>query len=919
MEKQIYNLSAVEVFAKISADQKGLTSEEAQKRLKEFGKNAVQKKQNWSWFSILVGQFSDALVWILLVAALLSLLFGELRDAVIISLIVVINTTIGFFQEFKAEKTLENIRRLATDKAVVLRDGEKVEIDASFLVRGDVVFLAPGDTVPADCYLLEGYDLYTNEFIFTGESKSKKKKLGAVAEENISLTDMQNMMFMGTAVTRGMAVAMVVGTGADTELGHIANLVTQVKNEETPLQKQMRILGRDVTVLALTIGILVLIAGRNYNLSWYNSFLFALALAVSVVPNGLPAAMSVALSLGMRRLLKKNVLAKKLNAVETLASVNIICTDKTGTITRNELMVTNILCADDEFTLDGDGYQSKGNFYSFGRKIDPKNFPELKTLLQIGVMCNDSSLCEKDGNCVITGDPTEGALIVAAKKYSGNLDLFKDGLEKINENPFSSERMRMSVVCRDTKHGQVTSFVKGSPDVMIDLCTHKLMEGKIVSFSQAEKQKARNGYNAMSAQALRVLAFASRDLTDFYDIAKGVNETASAEALTDEAEKKLVWVGMMGMIDPPRTDVHKAIAECISSGIKVIMITGDYEVTAEAIARKVGLFTSPRALVINGKALDQISDEQLATVIQEKEVAFARIAPAQKLRIATVLKNYGAVIAMTGDGVNDAPALKKADIGVAMGLIGTDVAKEASDMILLDDNFSSIVRVIKEARTIYQNLKKFVYFVFVANAGELFTVIIGVLLQVPAPLVAVQILAIDLGTDIFPSFALSLEPSEPNVMRRRPFNNREKIIDSAGVWRLIRVGLIMALGAVIAFILSMKRGGWDFGNKIDASSVLYIRSTTAAYAVLAMTQMANLMQARSETLSVFTVGFFKNKYALGAIVISIGLLLSFMYLPVLQQYLHMMPITWKDWIAVLVTTIAVFVFEEGRKVENKNI
>jgi Ca2+-transporting ATPase len=904
MEKQIYNLTAEEVLEKFEATIAGLTSKEAEDRIKKYGKNAVEKKQAWSWFSLLLAQFNDALVWILLVAGTLAFIFGEFRDTTIILLIVGINASIGFFQEYKAEKTLENIRRLASDRAVVLRDGERKEIDASLLVPGDVIVLASGDSVAADGYLLESYDVYANEFIFTGESKSSKKKAGAIAEQQLVLADMDNMVFMGTSLTRGSATVLVTDTGMKTQLGHIAHMVSEVKEEETPLQKQMRTLGRDVSALAVLIGILVMIAGRYSGISLYENFLFALALAVSVVPEGLPAAISVALSLGMKKLLKYNVLAKKLNAVETLASVSIICSDKTGTITRNELMVTNIIVGDEELTVDGEGYQGKGDFYSFGRKIDAHSYPQLETILRIGAICNDSALVEKDGVASIAGDPTEGALIVAAKKYQSDLSFFSSDWKKIDENPFSSERMRMSVICSEISSGKITSFVKGSPDVLIDLCTHKQVDGQIIPFTETEKQKVKNSYNAMSKLALRVLAFAQKDLSEI-----------DQKNFSLEAEKNLVWVGMMGMIDPPRADVHKAIDECIRSGIKVIMITGDYEVTAEAIARKVGLLKSSNAQVINGKTLDLMSDEELIAKIFEKEIAFARIAPEQKLRIATLLKKSGAVIAMTGDGVNDAPALKRADIGVAMGIIGTDVAKEASDMILLDDNFASIVHGIKEGRTIYQNLKKFVYYVFTSNVSEFLTVIIGVILQIPAPLAAVQILAIDLGTDIFPSFSLGLEPSEPGIMHRKPFSVKEKAIDSAGVWRLLRVGLIMAIGAVIAFILSMKRGGWDFGNKIDANSVLYIRSTTAAYAVLSMTQMANLMQARSETLSVFALGFFKNKYAIGAIVISVSILLSFMYVPFCQQYLRMLPIMWKDWMVVLVTMFAVFVFEEQRKAE----
>lgn len=903
MEKQIYNLKAEEVLQKFSASKGGLTSKEAQKRLKEFGKNAVKKKQNWSWFSILLGQFNDALVWILLVAGFLAFLFSEYRDTTIILLIVFINAAIGFFQEYKAEKTLENIKKLSSEKAVVMRDGEKIEIDARFLVPGDIICLSPGDTAAADAYLIEGYDVYVNEFIFTGESKPKKKQVGVLEGGGHLVADISNMIFMGSSVTRGEIMAVVVRTGMKTELGRIAYLVNEVKEDETPLQKHMRILGRDVSILAVSIGVLVLIAGYYNETSWYDNFLFALALSVSVVPEGLPAAISVALSLGMKKLLKHNVLAKKLNAVETLASVNIICSDKTGTITRNELMVTNVIAGDDEFAVDGEGYGEKGNFFQFGRIADQKNFPLLEKIMRIAHLCNEAALVQRGGKFSITGDPTEGALLVAAEKYDRNFERLCENERKINKIPFSSEKMRMSVIAKNTK-GEINSYVKGSPDVLIDLCTHKQTISGIIPFTAEEKRKAKNSYDTMSKQALRVLAFAERSLEDIAE-----------DKILEEADRNLVWVGMMGMIDPPRADVQKAIDECLSSGIKVIMITGDYEVTAEAIARKVGLLRLPNAEIINGKTLNGLSDAELIKKISEKEVVFARIAPEQKLRIATALKNNGAVIAMTGDGVNDAPALKKADIGIAMGIIGTDVAKEASDMILLDDNFASIVRAIREGRTIFQNLKKFVYYVFTSNVSEFFTVVIGVLLQIPAPISAVQILAIDLGTDILPSFSLSLEPSEPNIMKRKPFGIKERLIGFQGIWRLVSVGIIMATGAVIAFVLSMKRGGWDFGNKIDTSSVLYVTSTTAAYAVLAMTQMANLLEARSAELSVFTIGFFKNKFAIGAIFISTGILLLFMYIPLCQEYLHMLPITWKDWAVVVASVLAVFIFEEGRKAE----
>ncbi|HEX8974494.1 MAG TPA: cation-transporting P-type ATPase [Patescibacteria group bacterium] len=909
MPKQTYNLTKEEIFEKFSCSEKGLSSEEVAKRLKQFGKNAVQKKRNWSALTLLKNQFNNALVWILIIAAFLAVPFHEYRDTVILLIIVFINSAIGFFQEFKAEQTLEQIRNLTSDKAIVLRDGEKIEIDASLLVPGDVVFLFAGDTVPADGYVLEGYDIFANEFIFTGESKAGRKIVGAIQEVGLPLSDMDNMVFMGSSITRGEAKALITQTGMQTELGRIAGMVTEIREEETPLQKQMRVLGRDVTILALIIAGLVLVAGHYSHMSWYDGFLFALALAVAVVPNGLPAAISVSLSLGMRRLLKDNVLAKKLNAVETLAQVTIICTDKTGTITRNELMVTHVVAADEEFTIDGQGYEPRGDFRQFGRIIDVEKFPCLRPLFKTAYLCNDAALVKSNDTYSITGDPTEGALIVAAKKYKEKFDHLCNKDEKLDENPFSSERMRMSVVYKNPQDGSCTSYVKGSPDVVLNLCTHKLTRDGIVPFTEEEKQKVRNSNDAMSKQALRVLAFAMRDLSDM-----------ERSNFSNEAEKNLVWLGMMGMIDPPRADVHKAIDDCLNSGIKVIMITGDYEITAQAIAKKVGLLKNSDAEVVNGKALDALSDETLINKVFSREIVFARITPEQKLRIATLLRKHGAIIAMTGDGVNDAPALKKADIGVAMGKIGTDVAKEAADMILMDDNFASIVKVIKEGRTIYQNLRKIVYFAFAANASEFFTAALGVLLQIPAPITAVQILAIDLGTDVLPSFSLSLEPSEPMIMKRKPFDAKERAISSEGVWRLARVGLIIAIGAVIAFILSMLRGGWIFGNKIDPGSVLYIKSTTAAYAVLSMGQMANLLQARSETLSMFALGFFKNKFAIGSIIISFGVLMAFMYVPLLASGLRMSPIDWRDWIAVALTAAAVFVFEEARKAEitNKN-
>ncbi|MDI6777939.1 MAG: cation-transporting P-type ATPase [Patescibacteria group bacterium] len=796
--------------------------------------------------------------------------------------------------------------------------------------------MTSGDNVPADGYIIESYNLHTNSFVFTGESKPERKEAKNIAEENLPIADIENMIFAGEQVTMGEAKAVVTGTGMKTELGKIAKLATEVADELTPLQKKMRTLGKDVSILAIAIAALVLLAGGFQHLSWYQNFLFALAIAVSVVPEGLPAAMSVALSLGMRRLLKNNVLVKKLIAVETLGSVNVICTDKTGTITKNELMVTKIILDDKEIEISGEGYNPVGKFLVDNKPVNPQEIKNLDLILKIGALCNDANLTREGENYKIIGDPTEGALIVAARKYSSDEKFFGAGEMKIGENPFESERMRMSVMYERCEVGSEKcerfSYVKGSPDVLLGLSPKKLTREGIVPFSEEEKKETKKIYDEMSARALRVLAFAYRPF-DNVDKKNYQNKSAAAKALADKSERELIWVGMMAMIDPPRVDVAKAIEECQRSGIKVIMITGDYEVTAEAIAEKVGLIShnmparlasrleaggehgTHNSFVINGKDLNLLKGNEIITRIKQGVNVFARITPEQKLRIAGVLKKSGAVIAMTGDGVNDAPALKKADIGVAMGKIGTDVSKEASDMILLDDNFASIVSGIREGRTIYQNIRKFIYYVLSSNASEFLTVIFGTLLLIPAPITAVQILAIDLGTDVFPSLALGVEPAETGNMKRKPFNPKERLIGSFGFGRLVYVGLIMATGAIIAFLWSMKRGGWYFGERIDFSSALYIKSTAATYAVLSMTQMANLMQARSEKLSVFKIGFFTNLWLIGSIFISVGMLLAFMHVPFFQKYLHMAPIDGWDWLVVAGATLAVFIFEEARKAE----
>lgn len=897
-----YSLKPQEVLEKVSSHLAGLNTQEATRRLKQYGRNELERAEKGKGWKLFLGQFKDALAWILIVAAVLALLFGEIRDASIIFVIIFLNAIVGFVQEYKAEKILEHMEKLATDRSIVLRDGEKMEIDARQIVPGDIILLDAGSRVPADAYILESYDCKVDGFIFSGESKPERREAKVMPDKHITVSDIENMLFMGESVVTGEARAVVVGTGSDTELGRLAQLTVSIAQETTPLQKKMQQLSRNVGIVSAIIGVLAIAVGQAFGLSWYENFLLALALAVSVVPEGLPAAISVALALGMKRLLQRNVLAKRLSAVETLGSVTVICSDKTGTITRNELMVTKIVTGKTVYDVNGEGYNPEGNFFSQGEVVNSRVIPQAEMLFRIGTLCNDAGLVrDASGRYGIAGDPTEGAILVAARKFNADPDFFIDGEKKISELPFSSDRMRMSVAYKNT---HAMSYVKGSPDVLLKLATQRLdEEGNAVTFTDAEKEATRKLYDSFSKEALRVLAFAYRNMD-------GVDEMYYSE----EMERELVWVGMMAMIDPPRADVAWAADECRRLGLRIMMITGDYSITAEAIAKQARLVDEAHPyVVVSGQELTKLSDDEVYTMFSEKDIIFARIAPEQKLRLAGILQQNGEIVAMTGDGVNDAPALKKADIGVAMGIMGTDVSKEAADMILLDDNLSSIVYGVREGRTVYRNLRKFTHYVFTSNVSELLTVLLGLVLHIPAPILAVQILAIDLGTDVLPSFALGVDPEEPDTVRVRDAEEERKIITKQGVYRLLSIGGIMAVGAIVTFIISLVRHGWHFGETIASDNPIYLQAATATYMVLSVTQMANLLQSRSETLSFFKVGAFKNMYVWGAFGASMIILWSFLHVPFLQSALHMVPIDAVDWMLVVFFTWLVFAYEEWRK------
>ncbi len=897
-ETPFYQLSAVEALAKMKTSANGLTGTEATTRLKLHGKNVIERKHHFIALKLFFKQFNDVFVWILAAAGAAALALGETHDASIVVVIILSNALIGFFQEFKAERIIEKLATYVTDTTTVIRDGEKREIPVSGVVPGDIIFLDAGSSVPADGYVLEAYNFKINSFVFTGESVPEKRVTGAMTG-TVSRNDIQNIVCMGESVASGEARIVVVATGGATELGRLAELTHSIKQVQTPLQKKMEWFGRKVALLSVSIGGIVIAIGHYQHTPLYQSLLLGLALSVSVVPEGLPAALSVAFALGMKRLLSKNVLAKKLSAVETLGSVSIVCSDKTGTITKNELSVTGIVIGTERYDLSGVGYEPKGDFSQNGKLVNPSNIAGAEMLFRICVLCNDASLSKEDGRYKVIGDPTEGALIVAARKYNARPDFFEVGFRKVAENPFESERRRMSTIYENS---ETRSFVKGSPEVLLDLSTEWLDGDDRKPFTAEDKARVRAIYDDLSSQALRVLGFACRDLDD-----------VSPNAYPEESERSLIWTGMTAMIDPPREGIRDAIAECRRLGVSVVMVTGDYETTAKAIAKKAGLFEDGMEMMsVNGTSLDALSDEDIV-VAARKGAVFARIAPEQKLRLASVLQAAGEVVAMTGDGVNDALALKKVDIGIAMGITGTDVSKDAADMILLDDHFASIVRAVREGRRIFENLRKFTHYVFTSNASELLTVLLGFVLHIQSPITAVQILSIDLATDVFPSFALGVEPEEPESESHIAPASGRKIMDMRGVIRLLSIGAVMAIGGVTAFLFVLIREGWEFGATIDPASLMYRHATTATYVTLALTQMANLLQSRSETRSFFKMPFFSNPMIFVGMGISISMLFAFTRLPFFQNVLGMAPIDRIDWIVAWCFTLFVFFFEEARK------
>jgi Ca2+-transporting ATPase len=807
-------------------------------------------------------------------AALVSGFFKEWIDAFAIVAIVILNAILGFIQEYRAEKSLAALKKLSSPTAKVIRSGQRGVIPSGELVPGDLVELEAGDHVPADCRLVWLTSNFSaGEASLTGESTPVLKTVAALEAKDVSLADRVNMVYMGTSIASGKARAVISSIGMSTELGRIAGMIQDIKHETTPLQKKLEEFGKWIVYLCF------ILVGVVFLLEWSRGgklievFLTAVSLAVAAIPEGLPAVVTIALALGVQRMVKRHALIRKLPSVETLGCATVICSDKTGTLTKNEMTVQAVFSDNRTFKVTGIGYNPDGEFQLLGKTVLAGQQPVLEKALQCSVLCNGAQLVKDNSIYKIVGDPTEASLLVAAAKAG----IWKEPLEPVfafvDEIPFDSERKKMTVV---RKHGEVlTAYVKGAPDILLNDCVSIFEGGRIRVITDEDKRRILAANAEFANAAMRVLGFASRDL--------GPAPTRFEAAAV---EKQLIFLGLMAMIDPPRPEAKEAVAKCKLAGIRTVMITGDHKDTAVAVAKELGIFTQD-SLALTGAQLDDLSDEELTRQI-EKIPVYARVSPEHKLRIVKAWRGIGHVVAMTGDGVNDAPAVKEADIGVAMGITGTDVTKEVSDMVVTDDNFASIVSAVEEGRGIYDNIKKFVHYLLSCNAGEILTMFCASLIGLPAPLLPIHILWVNLVTDGFPALALGVDPVDANVMLRQPRKTHEPVVAKDRAMLMLMQGAFIACCSLAAFsqVLFVEKEGIG-------------RARTAAFIVLSCSQLFHSFNCRSLTESIFKLGFLSNKKLVAATLFSFTLQMAAVYLPFSRRIFKTEPLSIFDWLLVI--------------------
>ncbi len=876
MEKW-WQLEPNEVALKLSTHlEAGLGGQEAGSRLKRYGPNQLAQKKGHSALHIFLEQFNDFIIWVLIGAALVSGFLKEWVDALAIIGIIFLNAVLGFIQEFRAEKSLEALKKLSSPTTKVIRDNALQVISSVEIVPGDLVELEAGDNVPADSRLVYTTSNFSShEASLTGESTSVLKTSIPLKEEEISLGDRANMVYMGTSVVSGKGRALVIDTGMQTELGKIAGLIQKVEEDTTPLQKRLEQFGKFIVYICFALVAMVFVLGFIRGGKVFDLFMTSVSLAVAAIPEGLPAVVTIALALGVQRMVRRNCLIRKLPSVETLGCTTVICSDKTGTLTRNEMTVQAVYLPELYLRVSGIGYEPKGDFSLDGRSVGLAEYPGLSRLLTTSVLCNGARLAKESGAYKIIGDPTEGALLAMAAKAG----IFKDDKESEfpfhEEIPFDSDRKQMTIIRR--KGSSYVAFVKGAPDVMLANCTHiQDAAGKIRPIGEQDRKNVLEANAKLTNQAMRVLALALREM-----------DSIPAGHDSSSIEKELVFCGLAAMIDPPREEVKQAMASCRSAGIRSVMITGDHKNTAVAVARELGFYKED-SLALTGDELDKVDDQELDLKVARIAV-YARVSPEHKLRIVRAWRGRGEIVAMTGDGVNDAPALKEADIGVAMGITGTDVTKEVSDMVITDDNFASIVAAVEEGRGIYDNIRKFIHYLLSCNAGEMLTMFVASLVALPVPLLPIHILWVNLVTDGFPALALGVDPIDKKIMQRSPRPKDEPVVTKKIGWLIITQGAFIAFCSLLAFWFVLFVEDEGIG-----------RARTACFIVLSCSQLFHAYNCRSMRESIFGIGFLTNKKLIVATLFSFCLQMAVVYVPFFQTIFKTEPLGVLDWVLVIV-------------------
>lgn len=885
-----YQGSKKDLLEKIGVDQKtGLSSSEAKTRLEKYGPNSIESSTKKSMLQKILDQIIDPMVILLIVASIISAFTGDKVEAIIIIAIVVVNAIMSIYQEGQAEDSVAALQKMSSPEATVLRDGKRGKVKAEELVPGDIVILETGDIIPADIRLLDSRNLKIDESSLTGESVAVEKDANEEYNEEVGIGDRKNSAYSSSIVTYGHGEGLVTSTGSNSEIGKIATSLDSVEEKQTPLQKQLNELSKKLAILVIIVCALVFVVGYfRSNMTLLENFMVAVSLAVAAIPEGLTAVVTIVLSIGMNRMVEKKAIVKNLVSVETLGSTTAICSDKTGTLTQNEMTITKVFTDFKEFDVDGSGYVPEGKISHQGQVIDSHD--QIELLMTIASLSNDANLIERSGTYEITGDPTEGAMLTLSEKWSIVQEDLNEAHPRIDEIPFDSERKMMT-----TFHNIEDSFyamTKGAPDIIIKNSSKIMIDGKLEEFTQDKKKEVLEENTKLAKKALRVMAYAFKPY-----------ETLEGEELTTEnIEREMVFVGLTGMIDPPRPEAKAAVEECHRSGIDVIMITGDYFETALAIAKDLGI-AEREDQAMQGSELNNKSEEEIREIVKTKRI-FARVSPQNKVQLVNALQANGNIVAMTGDGVNDAPAIKNADIGISMGITGTDVAKDTADMILVDDNFATIVNAVEEGRVIFSNIKKFVSFLLSCNIAEVLIVFLSILFGLPSPLTPIQLLWLNLVTDAFPALAIGVEPAEADIMEREPRDPNQGILSGETGRGVIFQSIAITIAVLASYVIGLK---YIFPGNIEGAH-------TMVFATLITSELLRAFSVRSEKYTLKELGWFSNKNLVKANLLSFALLLLVMYVPVLRDLFELEFISWQWWVILLLALLPLVIGEIRKRI-----